>query len=117
MSQPSIRTTPASGRLMPAITCSSVVLPQPLSPISTACSPAATWNSLMLRIGSGRAVGLAKRLAEIFELEHGVGGAGRNVVPLAAGEDPGVRPMLYIVKGYRAAARSVSHVQAARTAS
>ena len=37
-----VSTIPESGRLMPAITCRRVVLPDPLRPISTACSPAAT---------------------------------------------------------------------------
>ena len=53
MSQSLIRTLPQSGRVMPAMTCSSVVLPQPLLPTSTICSPGATWNSSISRIGRG----------------------------------------------------------------
>ena len=55
---------------MPAITCSSVVLPEPLRPISTTCSPAATSKLRMSRIGSSAAVGLAKRLADVLEQQH-----------------------------------------------
>src|SRR5690606_40884574 len=37
---------------MPAITCSSVVLPQPLRPTSTICSPSCTSNRGISKIGS-----------------------------------------------------------------
>ncbi len=52
MSQSSIRTLPESGRPIPAMTCSRVVLPQPLRPTITICSPAATRNSGMSNTGN-----------------------------------------------------------------
>jgi hypothetical protein len=52
---------------MPAITCKSVVLPQPLRPISAICSPAATLNSGISRIGSRVPSGCANDFLTFFK--------------------------------------------------
>ncbi len=42
---PSIRTSPVSGRTLPATILHSVLLPEPLEPMSTCTSPASTSRS------------------------------------------------------------------------
>ena len=55
---------------MPAMTCSSVVLPQPLWPTSTTCSPAATAEIGDIQHRQLRAVRLPERLLQVFQLQH-----------------------------------------------
>ena len=45
--------SPLLARVMPAMTCKSVVLPLPLLPTSAICSPESTRKSGMSRIGNG----------------------------------------------------------------
>ena len=71
MSVSLITIRPLSIVVSPAITFSSVVLPPPLRPRMTTCSPATTSSRGTSRIGKPAAVRLAVRLLDVFDQEHG----------------------------------------------
>ena len=73
--RPSIATEPASGAMSPARTRSSVLLPQPLGPMSATTSRGATSSEMVLE--GGRRARAAERERDVVDADAGAG-AGRD---------------------------------------